>query len=151
MPSVINCLDDMWVLHHDMERFGFTTWFGTVLIYIMIWNGFDLHHDFERFWFTSWFGTILIYSVIWSSFDLHNNLWAIWSGVPRTDVLGTCQTVYINTRVIPDRILCTCQIKYYYWHSNIFFLLVFTFIITQKYVCNIYKFINILYLLYYDI
>ena len=30
----------------------FTTWFGTVLIYNMIWKGFDLQHDLERFWFT---------------------------------------------------------------------------------------------------
>ena len=50
----------------------------------MIWCGFDLHHDLEQFRFTQQFmGHI--------------------SGVPRTNVLGIRQTVYIDTRVIPDR------------------------------------------------
>ena len=41
MPLVINCLDNMSGAN--------TARFGTVLIYSMIQNGFDLQYDLERF------------------------------------------------------------------------------------------------------
>ena len=47
MPIVINCLDDMTGLQHNLERFGFTAWFGTIWIYRMIWNNIDLQHNLE--------------------------------------------------------------------------------------------------------
>ena len=36
MPSVVNCLDNMTGLQHDLD-------------------GFDSQHDLDRFWFTTWF------------------------------------------------------------------------------------------------
>ena len=90
----------------------FTAWFGSIMIYIMIRNGFDLYYDSERFRSTSWFGTVSIHIMIWNGFDPHYDLERFWfttwfvvhiSGVPRTNVLGIRQTVYIDTRVIPDR------------------------------------------------
>jgi len=97
MPLVIICLDNMSGLQHDLERFWFTAWFGTIydiqhdlerymiysmiwndfdlqhdleryMIYSMIWNGFGLQHDLERFWFTAWFETVLIYGIIYSPY-----------------------------------------------------------------------------------
>ena len=57
----------------------FTAWFGTILIYSMIWNDiwytawfgtiYDIQHDLERFWFTAWFGTI---------YDLQHDLERFW-------------------------------------------------------------------------
>ena len=93
MPSVINCLD------------RFTSWFGTVLIYIMIWNGFDLHHDLEQFWFTSWFGTVLIHNTIWNHYDSQHYC-SPYIRCSSTNVLRTCQTVYIDTTIIPGRYIC---------------------------------------------
>ena len=87
IPSVINCLDNTWGLHHDLKRFWFASWFETILICIMIWNGYNLHHDLKRLWFT----TLFVVHI---------------SGVPRTDVIGTCQIAYINTIVIPGRSFC---------------------------------------------
>ena len=78
MPLIINCLDNMSGSRYDLERFWFTSWFGTILIYIMIWNGFDLHHDLKRFWFTACFEPILIYIMIWNSFDLQHELERFW-------------------------------------------------------------------------
>ena len=62
------------------------------------------------------------------------------SDVPRTDVLGTRQTAYINTRVIPDRLFCYLSIKTLVISLLIYFLLLIfiPFIITQKYIQYIY-------------
>ena len=87
IPSVINSLDDMSDLHHDLERFWLTTWFGTILTFNMIWNDFDLQHDLERFWLTTW----LIVHIL---------------GVPQSSVPRTFQIVHINARDIPERIIC---------------------------------------------
>ena len=35
---------------------------------------FDLQYDLGQFWFTVWFGTVLIYSMIWNSFNLQYDL-----------------------------------------------------------------------------
>jgi len=88
-------------LHHDLKPFCFTTWFETVLFYYMIWNRFVLLHDLKPFWFTTWFGTVLIYNMIRSPYIRRQRLC-----LSRTNVLGTRQTVYINTRVIRDRYIC---------------------------------------------
>jgi len=88
-------------LQHDLKRLWFTAWFGTILIYSMIWNNFDLRCDLEQFWFTVWFGTILIYIMIYSPYIRCQRLC-----LSRTDILGTCQTIYINTRVIPGWLIC---------------------------------------------
>ena len=123
-----NMVEILDAINHKLsgQYVRFTVWFGTVLIYNMIWNGFDLRYDLKRFWFTVWFEAVLIYDVIWNGFDLQHELEQFWfttwivvhiSDVPQTNVLGTCQTVYIDTMVIPDRLI---------WYlSNKILLLVF--------------------------
>ena len=109
--SIIEIID---AISHKLsgQCVRFTPWFGTVLFYGMILIGFDLRHDLEQFWFTAWFGSVLIHGMIWNNYDLQYDLERFWftawfivhiSGVPRTNVLGIRQTVYIDTRVIPDR------------------------------------------------
>ena len=46
-----NMVENLDAISHKLsgQCVRFTTWFGTILIYIMIWNGFDLHHDLKRF------------------------------------------------------------------------------------------------------
>ena len=75
-PIVINCLDEKSDLHHNLERFWFTTWFETVLIYNLIWNGFDLQLDLERLRITTWFWND--YDMFWYGFDLRHVLIQFW-------------------------------------------------------------------------
>ena len=49
MPLVVNCPDNMFGLQYGLERFRFTVWFGTIMIYSMVWNDFDLQYGLERF------------------------------------------------------------------------------------------------------
>ena len=70
-------------------------------VYDVIRNGFDLQYDFEWLWFTVWFWMVLIYSIICSPYIRCQRLC-----LSRTDVLGTCRIAYIDTKVIPGRLIC---------------------------------------------
>ena len=44
-------VENLYAISHKLsgQFVRFTTWFGTVLIYNMIWNDFDLQYDLKRF------------------------------------------------------------------------------------------------------
>ena len=94
----------------------FTTWFWTVLIYIMIWtiliyimfwNGFDLHHVLERFWFTSCFGTVLIYTIIYGPYIIDQVFLTMTSSEP------VSPHTLIRDLFLIDYFV-SCQLNHYY-------------------------------------
>ena len=68
--------------------------------------------------------------MIWDDFDLQ--FVGHKSSIPRTIVLGTCQTVYIDTGDIPGRLICYLSDKIIFLAFRYIFLLeIITFIRTH--------------------